>query len=105
MDYKILYTDCQKYKEQSPSPKTADSGSETHQIKTAISDSSTVHGIPASYLTTMAFIESAFNPKATNKSGAAGLFQFMPTTATEMGLTQEERFDIKKATDAAARYT
>lgn len=31
--------------------------------------------------------ESGFNPRAQNKSGATGLFQFMPDTADELGYT------------------
>lgn len=34
--------------------------------------------------------ESGFNLRATNKSGAAGLFQFMPSVAKELGTTREE---------------
>lgn len=33
--------------------------------------------------------ESAFNPSAQNASGATGLFQFMPTTAEELGTSTE----------------
>jgi hypothetical protein len=33
--------------------------------------------------------ESAFNPQATNPSGASGLFQFMPDTARELGTSTE----------------
>lgn len=34
--------------------------------------------------------ESGFNPKAYNKSGASGLFQFMPATAKGLGYTTSE---------------
>ncbi len=34
----------------------------------------------------MIHAESAFNPKALSKSGAAGLMQLMPDTATEVGV-------------------
>ena len=34
--------------------------------------------------------ESAFNPTATNPSGASGLFQIMPAVAEELGTTRDE---------------
>lgn len=43
--------------------------------------------VDTEYLLTMANIESGFNPDARNKySGAAGLYQFMPSTAKAYGL-------------------
>lgn len=53
-------------------------------------------------------IESALNPNAVSRSGAAGLWQFMPTTATDEGLEVnslvDERRDPYRSSDAAARY-
>lgn len=49
----------------------------------------------------MAGIESSGNPAAYNPSGAAGLFQFMPTTASAYGLANP--YDAAEASDAAAR--
>lgn len=53
-------------------------------------------------------IESALNPKATSRAGAAGLWQFMLTTSKHYGLETnslvDERRDPIKATWAAARY-
>lgn len=54
------------------------------------------------------FVESAFNPQAYSRAGAAGLWQIMPATARHLGLqldaTVDERFDPGRATRAAARY-
>lgn len=54
------------------------------------------------------FVESAYNPKAYSRAGAAGLWQIMPATARNLGLqldaTMDERFDPGRATRAAARY-
>ncbi|WP_448588471.1 lytic transglycosylase domain-containing protein [Thermocrinis sp.] len=53
-------------------------------------------------------IESAFNPFAVSRAGAAGLWQFIPSTAKRYGLRVDkdvdERFDVMKSTEAAALY-
>lgn len=53
-------------------------------------------------------IESALNPYATSRSGAVGLWQFMPYTGKIYDLKidryQDERRDIEKSTEAAAHY-
>jgi membrane-bound lytic murein transglycosylase D len=53
-------------------------------------------------------IESALKPTATSRVGAAGLWQFMPSTGRKMGLevnsVLDERRDPTKSTDAACRY-
>ncbi|HIX60667.1 MAG TPA: transglycosylase SLT domain-containing protein, partial [Candidatus Halomonas stercoripullorum] len=54
------------------------------------------------------FIESAYDPKARNPSGAAGLWQFMPRTAEALGLQRhtgyDGRLDVVAATYAALDY-
>ena len=56
----------------------------------------------------LAFIESNLNPLALSAAKAAGMWQFMATTAKEYGLEVndyvDERYDIEKATRAACRY-
>lgn len=65
------------------------------------------YGLPAE-LAMLPAIESAFNPFAVSRSGAAGLWQFIPSTARRYGLRVDnlvdERFDILKSTEAAALY-
>ncbi|MEJ5338886.1 MAG: lytic transglycosylase domain-containing protein [Aquificaceae bacterium] len=65
------------------------------------------HGLPEE-LALLPVIESAFNNFAVSRSGAAGLWQFIPSTARRYGLRVDqyvdERFDVLKATDAAMRY-
>ncbi len=64
-------------------------------------------GLPPD-LACLAFIESGYNPDATSKSGAAGVWQFMPFTGKRFGLTVtssiDERRDPRKAAHAAAEY-
>ncbi len=54
------------------------------------------------------FVESAYNPHAYSRVGAAGLWQIMPRTGRGLGLklnaTIDERLDPEAATRAAARY-
>lgn len=56
----------------------------------------------------LAAIESTLNPRALSPAKAAGMWQFMPSTAKEYGLEVgtevDERYDIEKSTHAAARY-
>lgn len=65
------------------------------------------YGLPEElkYLTV---VESALNPMATSRAGAAGLWQFMYRTGKMYGLEVnslvDERRDPAKSTDAAARY-
>jgi membrane-bound lytic murein transglycosylase D len=53
-------------------------------------------------------VESAFNPKAYSRSKAAGLWQFIPSTGKNYGLSQDwwkdNRRDVVAATDAALSY-
>lgn len=64
-------------------------------------------GLPIE-LRAMAIIESALQPTAVSRAGAAGLWQFMPATGKVYGLEVnslvDERFDPLKATKAACRY-
>ena len=57
-------------------------------------------GLPSGYMQRMAKIESNFDPNAYNPSGAAGLFQFMPSTAKEYGLS--DPYDPVASSHAAA---
>ena len=65
------------------------------------------YGLP-SELKAMAIIESALTPTAVSRAGAKGMWQFMYNTARTYGLRinsyVDERLDVEKAADAAARY-
>lgn len=63
-------------------------------------------GVPAE-LAWIAEVESRFDPDATSRSGARGLFQFMPATAEEFGLISDKgdhRTEPESSARAAARY-
>lgn len=65
------------------------------------------NGVPQDLLY-LACVESSLNPRAYSPAKAAGLWQFMATTAKEYGLEVndevDERYHVAKATAAAARY-
>jgi membrane-bound lytic murein transglycosylase D len=65
------------------------------------------YGIPLE-LKYLAVVESMLKPTATSRAGAKGLWQFMYRTGRTYGLEinsyVDERMDVEKSTDAAARY-
>ncbi|MFW5900073.1 MAG: LysM peptidoglycan-binding domain-containing protein [Desulfovermiculus sp.] len=67
----------------------------------------TEHGLPQD-LVFLPFAESGFNPMAYSRSGAAGMWQFMPATGRMFGLESDwwidERRDPYKSTRAAAEF-
>lgn len=66
-----------------------------------------VSGVPDD-LKYLMVIESNVDPKAVSSAGAAGLWQFMKTTAKEYGLVVDaevdERYNIEKETLAACKF-
>lgn len=51
------------------------------------------------------WVESAYiNIQSPNSMGAIGMFQFIPSTGANYGLSAQELLDVKKSADAAARY-
>lgn len=65
------------------------------------------YGLPLE-LKYMAIVESMLNPTATSRAGAKGIWQFIYPTAKSYGLEinsyVDERMDVEKSVDAAARY-
>ena len=64
------------------------------------------HGLPYE-LKYVPVIESALRPMARSRAGAAGLWQFMPSTAKRYGLEVnslvDERYDVYKSTEEIGR--
>ena len=56
----------------------------------------------------VAIIESSLRPEAVSSSGAAGIWQFIPSTGEKYGMRKnrniDERFDFIKATEGALSY-
>jgi hypothetical protein len=65
------------------------------------------NGVPVD-LVYLACIESSLNQRAYSGAKAAGLWQFMPSTARQYGLEVndyvDERYNLEKATEAACKY-
>ena len=65
------------------------------------------YGVPEE-LKYLSIVESAMNPRATSRVGAAGLWQFMYSTGKQYGMEVnsivDERRDVYKSTVGAARY-
>jgi hypothetical protein len=65
------------------------------------------HGVPVD-LAAVILVESGGRATALSPKGARGLWQLMPDTARRYGMRvdeiQDDRLDLFKATDAAARY-
>lgn len=65
------------------------------------------NGVPEDIIY-LACIESTLNPRAYSPAKAAGIWQFIPSTAKQYGLEVneyvDERYDVEKSTKAAARF-
>ena len=87
----------------SPAPVQVASNDPTHvpSLGDIFRSAEQKYGLPSGYLAHTAKTESGFDPNARNESGAAGLFQFMPSTAKQYGL--DNPYDPVASTDAAAR--
>lgn len=72
------------------------------EYQSVIDEAQQKYGLSGSnLLAKIAKAESSFNPNARNsKSGAAGMFQFMPATAKGYGI---DPYDVDQAADAAGK--
>jgi hypothetical protein len=62
------------------------------------------HAINPQLVAAMVRAESAFDPQAVSRKGAAGLLQLMPATARRFGVSAAEVFDPERNLDAGVRY-
>lgn len=84
------------------SPPPVQAGALMPRLKAVFAD----EGVPPE-LAWIAEVESTFNPRATSRTGARGLFQFTPATAERFGLLvdgTDSRAIPEESARAAARY-
>ena len=72
-------------------------------VQQYIDNAAGLFGVSPRYLSAVAQMESGGDIMAQSSSGASGLFQFMPNTANEYGLS--DPFDPQENANAAARLT
>lgn len=71
-------------------------------IQSAIVSAASAAGIDPSVALRVAQIESSFNPSATSIKGAMGIFQLMPATAAQLGVTNP--YDPLQNISGGVRY-
>jgi hypothetical protein len=69
-----------------------------------IARSFTARKVPVIIGIYLPMVESAYHPCPENSFGARGLFQFLPETARNYGVSREEMCDAEKMAPAAAAY-
>ncbi len=72
------------------------------QYGSVIKEVARAHALEDALLHAVVTVESAYNPRAVSKKGAAGLMQLMPETARRYGVT--DRFDPVQNLHGGARY-
>ena len=73
----------------------------TEEICDTLTKSAEINNLPAPFFIRLLFQESRFNPGVISSAGAQGIAQFMPDTASDMGV--ENPFDPALAIPASAR--
>ncbi len=71
-------------------------------IAQSVEEASEKYGVDESLIYAVIKQESGFDPDATSGSGAQGLMQLMPLTASSLGVT--DAYDIDQNVDAGTKY-
>lgn len=73
----------------------------TEEVCETLTQAANHHGLPVPFFIRLLFQESRFDPGAVSNAGAQGVAQFMPGTASELGV--DNPFDPLQAIPASAR--
>lgn len=76
-------------------------------VQPFVAEAAAEHGVDPYLLNGLIWVESKFQPKARNKSGARGLMQLMPTTAKALGRAMDrpaKPYDAEWSVHAGAFY-
>lgn len=73
------------------------------EIARVVAEAARRHGVPEGLALGVASVESGFNPRARNRSGATGLMQLLPSTARGLGC-RGNLADARVNADCGARY-
>lgn len=79
-----------------------DESTSNNSLTSLFQKASDTYGVSVSLLTAMAKQESSFQADATSSSGAMGIMQLMPATATELGCS--DAYDPEQNIMAGAKY-
>lgn len=73
-------------------------------LDSIIASAEAQYNLPKGLLHYLVNKESGGNPNALSPKGAGGVMQIMPKTATDLGLSDQDRFNPEKAIPAGANY-
>ncbi len=84
-----------------PPQTNTETGVETVTPEQLVDEAARRHGLPASFVRSVAKAESGFRADAVSPKGAIGIMQLMPETARSLGA---DPTDARQNVDAGARY-
>ena len=87
---------------QSSPTSTQSTGSVSTGIEDAVNKASAKYGVDKKLIEAVINQESSYNPNAVSSSGAQGLMQLMPSTASSLGVT--DSYDIDQNVDGGTKY-
>jgi hypothetical protein len=103
-DVRAAAADAPSSGDSAPAPPSEPEGHAAAQLDvcTALIDAARANDLPPAFLARLIWQESRFDPSSVSSAGAQGIAQFMPQTASEVGLS--DPYDPIEALPASARF-